>query len=163
MLKLLRGERVATPLQIVLAVAVLILCLGVGLFSYSARQTAKNSQEVARASQTQAERSQKIAQDAIATERAILTVIVDGCGRRVAYDTQAIATASKLHDFGAALSKIVSEQVIPPGTDPKTVKLFNDEKKAIGDLTTQTAPLTTRKVINNCSRYAKLLADLPKQ
>lgn len=141
MQKLLNGERTATPLQVILAVGILLGCLAIGLFAYSARSTAIDSQ--------------RIAQAATASENDLRATIVARCQSRVQYDQRFVEKSKSDAATWAALLKILNAAPLPDNVDPETRALITQERAVLTKAHNDAQKIVDQGVIGNCDAYTK--------
>lgn len=113
--KLRQGRRRASLVQVVLAVAVLLGSAAVLLFANAARETAKDSQQVAR--------------DATGELEKLRALLVERCKRSTGLATAVDDFARDLYDTNTGVK-------IPPGTDPDTVARFRRQLVIVKKLET---------------------------
>lgn len=149
MRKFLRGGRALSPSRVLATVAVVLVCSSVIALGLDVRSTAKDSQ--------------RLAQHAVATERAVLTAIVLGCERRQTYDQRFItASADDLANYRASLANARAQLSAPiVANSPELTAIVQRGIAILEHAIASKQKIVDAGTVGNCSKYKQLLADLP--
>lgn len=88
-------------------------------------------------------------------EQNLRQIIQSRCEDRVAYDNRFITSARGDLEFYATLDRLAKANPIPPGTDPKIIKLYDEQRNAIAKQEANKQAIVGQGVIGNCAVFTR--------